>query len=78
MKYDSGAPTAPFSDMCSTQADNSSRKLRLRCGCQFPWCAAALRVHVLKSVAGKRIGKTLQGNSHCLDPLPSDDYCKQI
>jgi hypothetical protein len=27
---------APFSDMCSSQADNSSRKLRLRCGCQFP------------------------------------------
>jgi hypothetical protein len=24
---------------CSTQADNSSRKLRLRCGCQFPWYA---------------------------------------
>jgi hypothetical protein len=26
--------TAPFSNMCSTQADNNSRKLR--CGCQFP------------------------------------------
>jgi hypothetical protein len=25
--------------MCPTQADNSSRKLWLRCGCQFPWCA---------------------------------------
>jgi hypothetical protein len=33
---------APFSNMCSTQADNNSRKLRLRCGCQFPWCALAL------------------------------------
>jgi hypothetical protein len=29
---------APFSNMCSTQADNNSRKLRLRCGCQFPSC----------------------------------------
>jgi hypothetical protein len=27
-----------FSDMCSTQADNSSGKFRLHCGCQFPWC----------------------------------------
>jgi hypothetical protein len=34
---------APVSNMCSTQADNSSRKLRLRCGCQFPWCALALK-----------------------------------
>jgi hypothetical protein len=33
---------APFSNMCSTQADNNSRKLRLRCGCQFPWCALGL------------------------------------
>jgi hypothetical protein len=33
---------APFSIMCSTQADNNSRKLRLRCGCQFPLCALAL------------------------------------
>jgi hypothetical protein len=32
----------PFSNMCSTQADNNSRKLQLRCGCQFPWCALAL------------------------------------
>jgi hypothetical protein len=29
--------------MCSTQADNNSRKLRLRCGYQFTWCALALR-----------------------------------
>jgi hypothetical protein len=35
---------APFSNMCSTQADNNSRKLRLRCGCQFHWCALALRI----------------------------------
>jgi hypothetical protein len=35
---------APFSNMCSTQADISSRKFRLHCGCQFPWCALALRV----------------------------------
>jgi hypothetical protein len=34
---------APFSNMCSTQVDNNSRKLRLRCGCQFLWCALALR-----------------------------------
>jgi hypothetical protein len=34
---------APFSNMCSTQADNSSGKFRLRCGCQFPWCALALK-----------------------------------
>jgi hypothetical protein len=34
----------PLSNMCSTQADNNSRKLRLRCGCQFPWWGLALRV----------------------------------
>jgi hypothetical protein len=28
--------------MCSTQADNNSQKLGLRCGCQFPWSALAL------------------------------------
>jgi hypothetical protein len=33
---------APFSNMCSTQADKSSQKLRLRCGCQFPWCVLVL------------------------------------
>jgi hypothetical protein len=33
---------APFSNICSTQADNNSRKLRLRSGCQFPSCALAL------------------------------------
>jgi hypothetical protein len=33
-------------NMCSTQADNNSRKLRLRCGCQFPWCAPTLKESV--------------------------------
>jgi hypothetical protein len=42
----SSVSVAPFSNMCSTQADNSSRKLRLRCGCQFPWCALGLRVRI--------------------------------
>jgi hypothetical protein len=28
-------------NMCSTKADINSRKLRLRCGCQFIWCALA-------------------------------------
>jgi hypothetical protein len=41
---------APFSNMCSTQADNSFRKLRLRCGCQFPWCAIGL----IENFLGKR------------------------
>jgi hypothetical protein len=36
------ACAATFSNMCSTQADKNSRKLRLRCGFQFPWCALAL------------------------------------
>jgi hypothetical protein len=35
---------APFSNMCSTRA-NSFRKLQLRCGCQFPWCALGLMPH---------------------------------
>jgi hypothetical protein len=35
-----------FSNMRPTQADNNSRKLRLRCGCQFLWYALALRIHV--------------------------------
>jgi hypothetical protein len=36
---------APFSNTCSTQADNNFRKLRLRCRCrcQLPWCALTLR-----------------------------------
>jgi hypothetical protein len=33
--------SAALTSMCSTQADNNSRKLRLRCGCQCPWCALA-------------------------------------
>jgi hypothetical protein len=33
---------APFSNMCSTHADNSSLKLRLRWCFQFPWCALTL------------------------------------
>jgi hypothetical protein len=33
-----------YRNMCSTQTDNHSPKLRLRCGCQFPWCALALKV----------------------------------
>jgi hypothetical protein len=37
---------APFSNMCSTQAVNNSRKLQLCCGCQFPWCALALNVQL--------------------------------
>jgi hypothetical protein len=28
--------------MCSSQTDNNSRKLRLHCACQFPWCALGL------------------------------------
>jgi hypothetical protein len=39
---------APFSYMCSTQAANNSWKLRLRCGCQFPWCAVALKVVIYR------------------------------
>jgi hypothetical protein len=38
---------ALISNMCSTQADNNSRKLRLRCDCQFPWCALGLTVVIL-------------------------------
>jgi hypothetical protein len=38
----------PFTNKCSTQADNSSRKLRLRCGCHFPWRALALRAPYLE------------------------------
>jgi hypothetical protein len=34
---------APFTNTCSSQADNKSRKSRFHCGCQFPWCALALR-----------------------------------
>jgi hypothetical protein len=34
---------APFSSTCSTQSNNNSQKLRLCCGCQFPWCALALK-----------------------------------
>jgi hypothetical protein len=29
---------------CLPETGYTSRKLRLRCGCQFPWCAFALVV----------------------------------
>jgi hypothetical protein len=38
---------AQVSTMCPTQADNNSRKLRLRCGCQFPWFALSLRLNIV-------------------------------
>jgi hypothetical protein len=38
---------APFSNMGSTQADNSSWKLQFHCGCQFPWCALILTLSVM-------------------------------
>jgi hypothetical protein len=41
---------APVSNMCSAQADNSSRKLRLRCGCQFPCCALGPYSRKVKTV----------------------------
>jgi hypothetical protein len=66
---------APFTNMCSTQADNNSRKSRLLCGCQFLWYAIGLKlvcvhrktsqndenvVHILKcSVVNNRI-KTIR------------------
>jgi hypothetical protein len=37
---------APFSSTCSTQSDNNSRKSRLRCSWQFPWCALARTVQL--------------------------------
>jgi hypothetical protein len=33
---------APICSTFSTQSDNNSRELWLRCGCQFPWCALTL------------------------------------
>jgi hypothetical protein len=47
---------APFSNMCSTQADNNSLKLRLRCGCQFPWCAHALTAVTTKACYRVTVG----------------------
>jgi hypothetical protein len=34
---------APFNYICWTQYHNNSRKLRLHCRHQFPWCALALK-----------------------------------
>jgi hypothetical protein len=45
--------------MCSTRADNNSRKWRLRCGCQFPWWAFALTCVQLRLI-------TLLGNCGCV------------
>jgi hypothetical protein len=42
--------------MCSTQADGNSRKLRLRCGCQFPCCALALKVSIRYRAHGSVVG----------------------
>jgi hypothetical protein len=38
---------APFSNKCSTQAYNNSRKLRLRCGYQIPWCDLSQTVELV-------------------------------
>jgi hypothetical protein len=43
----SSISAASFTSMCSTQADNNSRKSWLRCRCQFPWCALGLTLNVL-------------------------------
>jgi hypothetical protein len=37
---------AHFSSTRSNHSDNNSRKSRLRCRCQFPWCSLALIVSV--------------------------------
>jgi hypothetical protein len=34
---------------CLPEIDDISRKLRLRCGFQFPWCAIALKMHLAES-----------------------------
>jgi hypothetical protein len=43
IKYDfpKCAP-ANLETSCPLEISDVSRKLRLRCGCQFPWCALAL------------------------------------
>jgi hypothetical protein len=42
-KLVSSVCASPFSNMCSTQADDNSRKLRLLCDRKFPRCALARR-----------------------------------
>jgi hypothetical protein len=51
--------------MRSTQAYNISRILRLRCGCQFPWCALVLIVGQLVT----------EGNVAPLSPTRKLDNC---
>jgi hypothetical protein len=36
--------SANLETSCLLQIGESSWKLQLRCSCQFPWCALALRV----------------------------------
>jgi hypothetical protein len=48
--------------MGSTQADNSSRKLRLRCGFQFPWCALVLIRELYATTAGAEERMRMRGS----------------
>jgi hypothetical protein len=66
---------APFSNMCSTQADNNSRKLRLRCGCQFSWSALALRPHCY---CNRRLPFVHIGNSVNLIIMGGTRYCSWL
>jgi hypothetical protein len=49
--WGNGNAVTPFSNMFSINIkhlfiDNNSRKLLLRCGCQYPWCVLALTVQI--------------------------------
>jgi hypothetical protein len=52
---------------CSTQADNSSRKLRLRCGCQFPWCALGLKKIYSMALRNVLLGRRTKATNIGLD-----------
>jgi hypothetical protein len=53
---------------CLFEIGDISRKLRLRCGCQFPWCALAL----------KDVGRLSFGNGGQIGRIHSHRHPSQV
>jgi hypothetical protein len=63
---------ANLETICLLEIGDISRKLRLLCSCQFPWCALALRERTLESGL-QRLPSQWVGSANVFAvPLPSN------